>query len=164
MVNTIGILPALGEQAIIGEYSVRIIRRFEGRDGIGFEAQLKRNGKTVADVSQHGDGGGTWARFINSEEDKAFQAYVALYTWTWGHEFGEAFPYNEESVLDLLAFEAIESKRMNASKRTFIKKNGVVYEYGLSITKGATELDKVFSKVVDKGDQFWNKEEWVTVV
>lgn len=163
MVNTIGILPALGEQAVIGEYEVKIQRRFEGRDGTGFHARLIRNGKTVADITQNGDGGGTWARFINTQEDEDFQAYVSLYTWTWGHEYGEAFTYDEESVLDLLAFEAMELKRMNASKKTFVKKNGVVYEYSLSTPKGATQLDKVFLKSVNPGDQFWNKLEWVTV-
>lgn len=163
MENTIGILPALGEKAVVGEYEVQIQRRFEGRDGIGFDASLKRNGVTVADVIQEGYGGGTWARFTSGEEREAFNDYVALYTWTWGHEYGEAFSYDVESVLDLLAFEAIELKRMNASKKTFIRKNGVVYEYSLSTPKGATVLDKVFMKVVNQGDQFWNKEQWVNV-
>lgn len=163
MVNTIGILPALGEQAIIGEYEVTIQRRFEGREGLGFDATLMRNKVPVADVSQRGDGGGTWARFYDKQERADFHAYVALYTWTWGAEFGEAFNYEEESVLDLLACEAIEIKRMNASKKTFVKRSGHVYVYAYNIQKGETVLPDSFLKVLKRGDQFWNKEKWVAV-
>lgn len=163
MVNTIGILPALGEQAVIGEYEVKIQRRFEGRDGTGFHARLIRNGKTVADITQNGDGGGTWARFNDKQERADFDAYVALYTWTWGAEFGEAFTYDEENVLDLLASEAIEVKRMNASKKTFIKSGDKMYTWNCSIVKGATSIPAPLTRSLKKGDQFWNKEQWVTI-
>ena len=163
MTNTIGILPALGEQAVIGEYEVKIQRRFEGREGTGFDATLIRNGVTVADVNQRGDGGGTWARFYDKQEHADFDAYIALYTWTWGAEFGEAFNYDEESVLDLLASEAIELKRMNASKKTYVKRAGHVYAYAFNVDKGATALPATFVQVLKRGDQFWNKEQWVAV-
>lgn len=163
MVNTVGILPALGEQAVIGEYEVKILRRFEGREGVGFDATLVRNGKTVADVSQRGDGGGTWARFTDKQERADFDAYVALYTWTWGAEFGEAFTYEEENVLDLLAMEAIELKRMNTSKKTFVKRDGHMYAYAYNVQKGDMVLPDGFVKVLKQGDQFWNKEQWVAV-
>lgn len=163
MVTTVGILPALGEKAILGVYEVKVSRKFEGRQGLGFEGKLHRNNKIVATVQQYGDGGGTYATFINADERQKFDEYVDLYTWTWGHEYGDEFPYNTETVLDLLAHENIEFKRMNASKKTFIKQNGEIYAYNLPIVKGATTLDRAFSKVVHQGDQFWNKEQWVTV-
>lgn len=163
MTNTIGLLPALEERAVIGEYTVKIQRRFEGREGVGFDATLVRNGTAVADVNQRGDGGGTWARFYDKQEQTDFNSYVALYTWTWGQEFGEAFNYDEESVLDLLANEAIEFKRMNASKKTFVKRGVNMYTYNYNVQKGVNVLPAQFVKVLQTGDKFWNKENWVAV-
>lgn len=157
-------LPATGETAVAG-YSATIISSWEAREGTGFRASLKRGNKIVGEISQKGDGGMTDVYFNNAEEKSIFKAYVAEWTFTWGAEFGEAFPHDEESVANALAYEALELRIMNRSKKLYIRKisDGKTYEVRFPIAKGEVALPSAIANQLVAGDKFWNKEQWVTV-
>lgn len=157
-------LPVTGEPAITG-YTVTISQTWEAREGLGFNGKLKRGAKAVAEVHQAGDGGMTDVRFTNREEEAAFDEYVKLWDFTWGAEFGESFPHDSESVVDALAMESVEARILNRSKKLHIRKikDGNLYTANFTIAKGETTIPAVIAKQLEAGDQFWNKEEWVTV-
>jgi hypothetical protein len=157
-------LPVTGETAVAG-YTVTISQTWEAREGLGFNGRLKRGTKVVGEVRQDGNGGMTDVHFTSKEEEKAFDEYVALWDFTWGAEFGTPFPHNSESVIDTLSMESVETRILNRSKKLTIRKarDGQFYTASYAIAKGATTLPAPLLKQLDSGDQFWNKEQWVTV-
>lgn len=163
MTNKI-VLPITEETAVAG-YTVTISQTWEAREGLGFSGKLKRANKVVADVYQAGDGGMTDVDFTTKEESLAFDEYVKLWDFTWGAEFGEAFPHNAESVLDTLAMESVEVRLINRSKKLHIRKisDGKLYTVTFPIAKGETTLPAGLRGKLEAGDKFWNKEQWVTI-
>jgi hypothetical protein len=157
-------LPLTGETAVAG-YTVTISQTWEAREGLGFNGRLKRGTNVVGEVCQDGNGGMTDVRFTSKDEEKAFDEYVGLWDFTWGAEFGTPFPHNSESVIDTLAMESVETRILNRSKKLHIRKarDGKMYTAAFPIAKGDTTLPSALLKQLETGDQFWNKEQWVTV-
>lgn len=158
------VFPITQEKAVKG-YIVSISKTWEAREGLGFNGKLKKGSKTVAEVYQAGDGGMVNVYFISREEESAFNKYVELWDFTWGEAFGESFPHDKESVINVLADESIEARRWNRSKKLYIRKakDGNLYTANFNITKGTTVLPESLHAQLQNGDQFWNKQEWVTV-
>lgn len=50
------------------KYNLTKLRKTEGRDGIGFIADLTKNGKVIDEVANYGDGGATRVSLKASEE------------------------------------------------------------------------------------------------
>jgi hypothetical protein len=159
--------PASGQPYVAGEYSATIKEKWEGREGPGFNAVLKRGKTVVASITQEGQGGQTYASYTSPAERDAFLAYVALWDWTTSYD-DFVLEWDEETVLDSLAAEAIELKALNAVRKfQFIPTDGAkgaIYSYKVPASaKGATEIPAILNGHLKAGDKFWNKVEWVTV-
>lgn len=160
--------PASGQPYIAGEYSVTIKEKWEGREGPGFNAVLKRGKKVVASITQEGQGGMTYATYLVPAERDAFLAYVALWDWTTLLDETYPLPWDEETVLDSLVAEAIELKALNALRRFQVipadAPKGTIYAYRIPASvKGATEVPPILAGRLKAGDKFWNKVAWVTI-
>ncbi len=112
------LLPATQVEAPAGPWAAANPRSYRTADGVGYTADLRRGGVTVAQLIQEGNGGGTWARFTDRGAAAEFEAWTALWTGTWGASpDDEGFTYDSESVLDALFEEADAVKRYKAASR-----------------------------------------------
>lgn len=71
----------IGHKADAGPYSLKGLKTFPGREGEGFDAQLARDGKTVAHVHDDGNGGMIFIDWMDrqhgeSAHEKAFDAFI----------------------------------------------------------------------------------------
>lgn len=56
-------------------YTLKGIKTFDGMEGGGYEANLYLGKKKIASAFNGGDGGCDFFRFVNKEEEKAFQDF-----------------------------------------------------------------------------------------
>lgn len=159
--------PASEKRGIVGVYSIVITEKWEGREGEGFNANLKLGRKIVGAVTQEGRGGQTTVDYVSTEAREAFNDFVKL--WDWDETYGAyTISYNEEHVLDALAHEALEIKSLNAVRKfQFVPVDaavGTIYSYKIPASvKGAKEVPIILAGRLNAGDKFWNKVEWVVV-
>jgi hypothetical protein len=61
-------------------YRATKIQEWDGRDGMGFNMTLTRDGKKVGDITNEGSGGSDSSHFVNRDESYAFHQRVQLLT------------------------------------------------------------------------------------
>lgn len=170
--SNIILLPATQTKAVEGKYKAVIQQKWDGREGVGYNATLKRGNTTIADLHQDGRGGSTYVFYYSSEEEDLFKEYVAQWDFTYGEDIAEEYgldfllEHDEESVIDTLVEEAMALKSMNSSRKTFIIKAEEpkqFYTYNVPVPKGITTIPPYLQPILNTGDKFWNKQEWVEV-
>lgn len=170
--SNIIILPASRAKAVEGNYKVTVQQKWDGREGIGYNAILKRGRSIIADLHQDGNGGSTYVFYYSIEEEDKFKEYVAEWDFQYGEDIAEEYgldfllDHDEESVIDTLVEEALTLKQMNSSRKTFIIKAeepNQYYVYNVPVPKGIRTPPNYLQRILKKGDKFWNKNEWVEV-
>lgn len=106
-----------------GGYTLANVKKFDGREGQGFSADLRLNGKPVGHVVQEGYGGETFCRFASRDASAQFDELVAT-EWAFEVHYGprvsgEAFsvPHTQETVLDALFEETDLARKLGRDHR-----------------------------------------------
>ena len=112
-----------------GGYSVKVLRTFTGREGVGCNATLYKDGKKVGTIDDMADGGGVYADFDGDAPRDAFDAHLKSLPAekrSWSEDVNVSL--TEDMFLNALIEEALKAReakkmlKMLAKKTVFVLK------------------------------------------
>jgi hypothetical protein len=166
--QTLTKLPASNITIPASDYHVTNVRTMQTLDGHAFTATLRLDKRIVANIQQDGNGGPTFAHWINHKAQSDFAAYVAQFDGKWGESVYEGgFDWDEESVIDHLVEEVILARELNRKyKKAILLLDAETTDptEGYATIKGTTHedprLDRILAKFAPTTTHVWNGNEW----